>query len=147
LKIRDEILVAADKVSAVAPGSLQAGYEAATENLDEVGALAAEQLSAVEMTVDAKDAVDADATLLEAVGLIGEDLDQDLGEAVAAFEADSLDESIAQSQQVLAILAAAGMEGRNRVLIGLAIVIVLIAAVWLLLRRRRRRQVLLPGRP
>ncbi len=142
LELRDEIEAISETVSADPPTSLEATYESSTTDLDAAGSLADEQLEAIELVAGAKEAVDADPTFIEVIGLIGEDLDRELGEAVTAFESDSLDSSTDESREVLAIVAAAAVQGRNRLLIGVGIIVLLVVVVWFVMRRRRSKSTL-----
>ena len=139
LRTHDRITSNAELISATVPDSLEILYEASTEELDEARAHAAALLTTSNEVVDAKATVDAERGLLTSIGLIGEDTDRELAEAVNAFSDDDLEDASQEAQEVTALIVDAEDVGTTRVLIvvGSLLLIILMIAALVVWRRRR----------
>jgi hypothetical protein len=110
----DGIAEAAERLSVVAPTSLESAYELADNDLEDALTLAGAQLEVVEDLVAARNTVEADRNLWETIGLIGASPDEDLNRAKAAFAADRLEDARSETDALLAYVKNAEMAGQVR---------------------------------
>lgn len=148
LLTRNEIETLAGELGVEAPPSLQTAYETAQTDFNDAIALGAAQLEAANQVLDAKRAVESEPSLLEQVGLIGQDADLELSQAVDAFASDSLEQANAEAQEAIDLIAAAGDVGKTRVIkasLVLLLLVLLIGGSVILTRRRRRKENVIAG--
>ena len=140
LRTRNQIADNAETISASVPDSLEILYEGASDDLEDARAHAAALLTSSNEVVDAKEVVDAARGMLTTIGLIGEDTDLELAEAVNAFSDDDLEDASQEAQEVTALITDAQDVGTTRVLIvgGSSLLIILLIAALVVWRRRRR---------
>lgn len=143
LGIRDRIVAGAAELGVTPPTSLRAAYEAATNDLAGVRALADAQLATVTALDAAADHAAAERDLFTSIGLIGEDPAASIAAANAAFAAGDTAAADAASAAVESLLADAPDAGRSRTLAaglaGAGVVGVGFAGIAAMRRRRRRR--------
>lgn len=142
LLTRNEIEALADELGVEPPASLQAAYETAQTDFDDAIALGEAQTQAATHVLDAKRAVESAPSLLEQIGLIGQDPDLELSQAVDAFVTDELEQANAEAQEAIDLIAAAGDVGKSRVIkaaLVLLMLVLLIVGSVILSRRRRRK--------
>jgi hypothetical protein len=147
LLTRNEIEALAGELGVEAPVSLQTAYETAQTDFNAAIALGAAQSEAAAHVLTAKRAVESAPSLLEQVGLIGQDADLELSQAVDAFVGNELEQANAQAQEAIDLIAAAGDVGTSRVIktgVVLLMLVLLIVGSVILSRRRRRRENVLP---
>ncbi|MCP5025191.1 MAG: M1 family metallopeptidase [Actinomycetia bacterium] len=136
---RDQLVVDLEVVGAALPDSVETAFESAedgftetTETLEDVAAAAGEIGTAHELAT-------ASPSLFERVGLLGVDLDAELGDAIEAFEAGDLDRSGDEAAEIEDLLELADRDGKLRVgaVAGGVVILLLLVLVW---RQRRRRR-------
>ncbi|HSL32703.1 MAG TPA: hypothetical protein VK871_03580, partial [Candidatus Limnocylindrales bacterium] len=123
LGVRDEIRSIASGLGVTEPASLRAAYEGPEDDLEDVRALADEQLAVAREVRDAADAVAAERDVFTSLGLIGEDPLAALGEATSAFAAGDNDDASDDAAAVVALLDGADDAGRTRALAGGGVVV------------------------
>ena len=140
LRTRTQIADNAETISASVPDSLELLYEASTEDMHEARAHAAALLTTSNEVVDAKATVDAERGLLTLIGLIGEDTDLELAEAVNAFSDDDLEDASQEAQEVIALVSDAEDVGTTRILIAVGSLLLIVLIIFSLVVWRRRRK-------
>jgi hypothetical protein len=139
LVTRDEIEDLAADLGVEPPKSLEIAYETAHSTFEPAQALAADQKAAAEAVLRAKSAVEADPNVLETIGLIGQDAELELSEALLAFESDELEVANSEADEAVALMAAASSVGTSRTAkasAGTLAFLSLIAGLVFWLRRR-----------
>jgi hypothetical protein len=137
---RDRIATDASGLGLTPPVYLQELFER-DGGLKAAKAEADLQIEALADIAAATDRLAEKETLLETVGLLGEDPAADLTSARDAFEADKLHDASRDAERALAERSGAAEQGQTRVLVGGGVVLVLgggtIAGVRIRARRRR----------
>lgn len=139
LETRDRIVVNAEEIGVEPPPSLEAAYESATTGMGVAEDIAVSQLMSSEQVLEAKARLNEERGLLTRIGLIGEDLDVEYGEAVDAFGGDDLESVDAEVREVVALIDAADDVGTTRLMISVAVFVGIAGLVvgTRLFRRRR----------
>lgn len=139
LEIRTEIDALTDLLGVEAPESLEAAYEDTGADFASTLEAANDLHSAAETVVAAHDAVEADMGLLESIGLIGEDPDAELEQAVTAFASDDLDLANSEANEAIALIDNADDVGTSRVAKTVGGVVALAVLITGLIMWKRRR--------
>ena len=141
LEKRDSILLNATELGVEMPTSLEEAYEGSVDGMDEAAILAGAQLDTSENVLSARAAVLEPRDLLTNIGLVGENTDRELAEAVEAFAEGKLDLATSEANEAVLLIGSADEVGQTRVLIAigtfLSIVMMTVAFVTVLNRRRR----------
>jgi hypothetical protein len=137
---RDRIATDASELGLTPPVYLQELFER-DGGLKAAKAEADLQIEALADIAAATDRLAEKETLLETVGLLGEDPAADLASARDAFEADELHDASRDAERALAERSGAAEAGQTRVLVGGGVVLVLGGGtiVGVRIRARRRR--------
>ncbi|HEX6474408.1 MAG TPA: hypothetical protein VF114_04895 [Candidatus Limnocylindria bacterium] len=137
---RDRIEDAAAALALTAPDTLQAAFEG-TGGLQAAAAEADAERDTLAVLASASGELDAEPGLVEAIGLLGTDLNADLATARDAFESGELEQASAAAGRAVEARQGADEAGRLRVVIAGGAVLVLDAlGMGLLLSRRGRRR-------
>lgn len=143
LQTRTEVEALADALGVEAPASLQTAYETAQTDFAAAIALGTSHTATVEHVLTAKRAVEAERSLFEQIGLIGQDPDLELAEAIDAFEADNMEDANGGAQVTLDLIGAAGDVGTSRVIKAsvafLGLLLLIVGSVVIVRRRNRGR--------
>jgi hypothetical protein len=140
LLTRNEIEALAGELGVEAPGSLRTAYETAQTDFGEAIDIGSSQTAAAEHVLTAKRAVEAEPSLLEQIGLMGQDPDLVLAQAIDAFAADEMEDANVEAQGAIDLMAAAGDVGTSRVIkagFALLVLLLLVSGSVILVRRRR----------
>lgn len=147
LDLRDELDTKARALGLAYPESLEAAYESADATQPEAPTGLGTVATSVQAQVESADAllgaIAAEARsdgLLGWIGLLGTDLDGDLGIAREAFTAGDLETVRRVSTEVVDTVDDASEAGNVRVLIAFGAVIVVVALAATTVRRRRARE-------
>ncbi|MEM8921927.1 MAG: GNAT family N-acetyltransferase [Actinomycetota bacterium] len=139
---RDTIVELVAPTGAALPDDLEPLFEAVDDEdaFDDVGDALAETNDAAAEVRESHDAVEAERSILQRLGLIGADVELEQDQAVAAFSAGELETAISEADEVDEIMDDAGSNGLLRLLAILMFLVILTAlAVWLLFLRPRNR--------
>jgi hypothetical protein len=145
LETRDSIIFNAAELGVEAPSSLEASYEDSKDNLNEAARLADAQLQSSEDVLAARDAVARERGFLTTIGLIGEDAESELTEAVEAFAEDELEVASAEAIEAVLLIDDADEVGQMRVLISAGVLLLLAGMIVTLVILKRRRARSAPG--
>jgi hypothetical protein len=145
LETRDSITFNAAELGVEAPSSLEASYEDSKDNLNEAARLADAQLQSSEDVLAARDAVARERGFLTTIGLIGEDAESELTEAVEAFAEDELEVASSEAIEAVLLIDDADEVGQMRVLISAGVLLLLAGMIVTLVILKRRRARSAPG--
>jgi hypothetical protein len=148
LDVRDEIadtvepLGPAWGLEAEAPATLEAAFESAgdDDDLSDLEATAGATLDAAHELAATGRRVASDRGVLEAIGLIGRDVDAAFTRAVTAYEEGDAATAAERAATVDRMLDGAGPAGRTRLAIAAAVAVSTLVVVALLLATRRHRR-------
>ncbi len=118
LEVRDQLAAITDGLGVDEPTSLEAAYEGATEELDDVRSLAERQLAAATELSAASAAVGRERDVFTSLGLVGEDPTAAYAAAVAAFESDDMSGTTERATAIAGLMEGADDAGRTRALVG-----------------------------
>ncbi len=138
LNARDRIVADADELQLTPPAELQELFER-DGGLKAAQAEADLQIEALADIAAATHRLAENETILESIGLLGEDPDAELASARDRYEAAQLQDASRDAEQALAERAGAAQAGQTRVLIAGGGVVFLSGATFLTVRLRRRR--------
>lgn len=132
---RDDIRTVANELGVTEP-SLERMFETGTE-LSQVAASLQEQKQVVEVVRRSVASVKREKSLFETIGLWGEASDDDIEQALLAFEVNDLDASLDHAVSVETTMAIAGSVGERRVALAGGTLVLLAAGIWLIRIARR----------
>ena len=138
LLLRDELDRLVAEADATYSGDLEAAYESARVNLDDVPAAVQAQIDSAQVLLDAVNAEGGSHGVFGTIGLIGTDLQAMLDEDREAFAAGDLATAEAKSQQVLDTVEGETTDGLIRVGIAVGVLLLLVGIVLFIRRRKRR---------
>jgi hypothetical protein len=141
LAVRDEVRLTAEQFQATPPESLRWEFETADTGLADALAIAEQHRYTAQEVQWAQHLTRDDRNPFQVIGLIGEHPEQELADAVAAFEIDDLDAANSIASLVSNRIADAQSVGVSRLVKAVLAVLVLgatIAAVVVWIRRKRR---------
>ncbi|MEL7157234.1 MAG: hypothetical protein AAFN30_11605, partial [Actinomycetota bacterium] len=138
---RDAILATIAPTGAELPDTLEPSYEAIDRDRDrrQLTTALAETDAAADELRQAHDLAQADRSILQRIGLLGADVEQERAEAVAAFGSGRLAVARAEADEVDELINGANRAGGYRVGAVVVVVAVVAAGAWWLLMRPRRR--------
>jgi hypothetical protein len=138
LDSREQVEQDADDLHLTPPGQLQELFER-DGGLKAAQAEADLQVEALADIAAATDRLAEKETLLESIGLLGEDPDAELASARDSYEADQLHDASRDADRALAERTGAAEAGQTRILVAGGGVVVLGGATFVTVRIRRRR--------
>lgn len=136
LEDRDEVAAMADGL-----GVEQPDLERMFEGAEEFGAVASaiqSQAEAITALSEAKAALDEPQGILEKVGLVGEEFEDDYEQAVIAFESNDMGQALRSAQEVESSRAGAAARGATRVAVSFGSSSLVVGGWYFVLRRRRQ---------
>lgn len=122
------------------PSDLETLYEKSDDDFDDLDNALADTEQAADELREAHDAIEADRSILQRIGLLGTDLDRERSEAAEAFGDGRLKTAAAESNEIDELIDDATVNGAIRSATAVLALLVLAAIVWFIVRRRRRRR-------
>lgn len=140
LESRDELRTEIEPLGVELPDLLAESYEAAEDDFSQVTGDLARATRVGGRLRAAHDAVTAEPSLVERLGLVGRDQQPALEQAAVAFEDGDLRQASTGARQVSSVMAGAATRGWSYLGAAAGLLLALGLGVWLLIRRRRRQR-------
>lgn len=140
LDTRDEITANVTTLGVEIDPELEEAYENSEGDLVDVQALADENAATSADVVEAMEARDRERSFLMTVGLIGEDVDAEYDQSLAALRQSELESASTEAAEVVALVDESERVGQTRLMIAGATLLVIVLATFFVVRRLRRRR-------